>query len=52
MTSSRPSEFGPGNQRPIARDLVVLDGLRRTDDRGIEHFLVGNLARDLVGLDP
>ncbi len=50
MTSSRPSDFGPGDQRPVAGDLVVLDGLRRADDRGIQHFLVGHLARNLVGL--
>ena len=41
--------FRPGNQRAVARDLVVLDRLRCADDGGIEHFLVGDFAGDFVG---
>ena len=36
--------FRPGDQRAVAGDLVVLDGLRIGDDRRIEHRLVLDLA--------
>ena len=47
--SGRPSCGRPGDQRAVARDLVMLDRLRRRDQRRIEHRLVGDLAGDLVG---
>ena len=40
----------PGDQRAVARDLVVLDRLRGGDQRGVEHLLVVDLAGDLVRL--
>ena len=40
----------PGDQRAVARDLVVLDGLTGGDERGVQHLLVGDLAGDLVAL--
>jgi hypothetical protein len=42
--------FGPGDQRPIPSNFVVLDGLRRSDNGGIENFLVRDLAGELVRL--
>src|SRR5205807_1713203 len=42
--------LGPGNQAAVARDLVMLGGLCRVDQRRIEHRLVGDFARCLVGL--
>ena len=39
---------GPSDQRPVARDLVVLDRLRAADNGGIENLLVLNLAGDVV----
>src|SRR5207302_7299904 len=42
--------FGPCDQGSIARDLVVLDGLSRADNSGIQNFLVGDLGRHFVGL--
>src|SRR5439155_21747837 len=46
-----PSDrFGPRNQRSVASDFIVLDGLSRPDNRGIKHLLVGDLARKLVSL--
>src|SRR3569623_445925 len=41
--------LGPCDQRAVAGLLIMLGGLRRGDERGIEHFLVGHLARHLVG---
>jgi hypothetical protein len=38
----------PGNQGAVTGDLVVLDGLRCTDDGGIQNFLVANFASDLI----
>ena len=37
--------FRPGNQRSIAGNLVVLDGLRRSDNGRIQHIFV----RDFTG---
>ena len=42
--------FGPSDQRPIAAHFVVLDGLGVGDDSGIEHRLVFDFARRLIGL--
>src|SRR5262249_31102358 len=42
--------FRPCDQRAVARDLIVLDGLRRSDERGIEDRLVLDFAGDLFGL--
>src|SRR5438445_908295 len=41
--------LGPRNQGPITGDLVVLDRLCCTDDRGIEDLLVSHLSGDLIG---
>src|SRR5581483_5039426 len=43
-----PEPLAPGDERAIARDLVVLDRLRRGNERGIEHRLVVDLARHLL----
>jgi hypothetical protein len=40
--------IGPGDQRSVAADLIVLDGLRGGDDGCIAHGLVLDLG-DLVG---
>src|SRR5262245_59990903 len=45
-----PEFLCPRDQRAIARDLIVLDRLRRSDERGIQNRLVLDLARDLFGL--
>src|SRR5262249_36786251 len=42
--------FRPRDQRAVARDLIVLDGLRRSDERGIEDRLVLALAGALFSL--
>src|SRR3954451_25280291 len=39
----------PGDQRPVAGDLIVLNGLRRGSKRGIEHLLVRDLSSDVIG---
>ena len=41
--------FGPRDQGPVARDLIVLDRLRCTNDRRIQNLLVRDLAGDVVG---
>src|SRR6476646_1130872 len=45
-----PQLFGPGDQRAVARDLIVFDGLRRSDERGVENGFVLHLAGHLFGL--
>jgi hypothetical protein len=40
--------FSLCDQRAIAGDLVMLDRLGRPDDSGVENFLVGDFARDLI----
>ena len=42
--------LGPGYQRPIAANFIVLEGLSGGDDGGIEYGLILDLASDLVGL--
>ena len=44
----RAELLGPGDQRAVAGDLVVLDGLRGSDERGIEHLLVVDVAGDFL----
>src|SRR5438105_123442 len=44
-----PELLGPGNQRPITGDFVMLHRLCGADDRGIEHLFVRDLCGDLVG---
>ena len=39
---------GPGNECAVTRDFVMLDGLRGSNDRGIQHMLIGDIADDLV----
>jgi hypothetical protein len=44
------AEFmSPCDERPVTRNFVMLDRLRGTDHGGIEHFLVVDLASNLVG---
>ena len=44
------AEFlGPGDQRAVAGDLVVLDRLGGCDQRRVQHLLVRDLAGDLLG---
>src|SRR5262245_36702827 len=45
-----PDFLGPGDERAVTRDLVMLDGLSTADNRGIEHLAVVHLAGNLVGL--
>src|ERR1700682_4992133 len=40
----------PGDQAAVARDLVVLDRLRRGDQSRVQHALVVDLAGNLIGL--
>ena len=40
--------LGPGDERAVARDLVMLDRLRIRDDRGIENRLVVDFTGGLV----
>src|SRR5215475_681482 len=40
----------PCDQAAIACDLIMLGRLRRVDQRGIQHGLVGDFARSLVSL--
>jgi hypothetical protein len=40
--------FRPGDQSAVARDLIVLDRLRRADDGRVKHVLVGHFAGDLI----
>jgi hypothetical protein len=46
--------LGPGNQRAVAGDLIVLDCLRSCRERSIENLLVLGLAngerRNLMGV--
>ena len=42
--------FRPGDQCPVARNLIVLDGLCTADDGGIEYLLVVDLSCDVVRL--
>jgi hypothetical protein len=42
--------FRPGDQCAVAGNFIVFDCLRRADDGGIEHILVGHLAGDLISL--
>jgi hypothetical protein len=42
--------FGPGDQRAITAHLIVLDSLRGSDEGGIQHGLVLDLAGRLVDL--
>jgi hypothetical protein len=39
----------PGDQAAVARDLVVLDGLRCSDQGGVQDALVLDLAGNLIG---
>ncbi len=39
----------PGDQRAVAGDLIMLDGLRAADDGGVKHVLVIDFAGDFVG---
>ena len=41
--------LGPGDERAIARHLIVLDRLCGRHESGVEHAGVVNLASDLVG---
>src|SRR5216684_5469467 len=45
-----PELLGPGDQGAIARDLIVLDGLRRGDHGRIENVLVVDVADDVIRL--
>ena len=36
--------FGPCDERPVPGDLIVLYGLRSSDDCSIEHILVSDLT--------
>src|SRR5436305_4775236 len=45
-----PELVGPGDQRTVARDLIMLDRLGGADDGGVQNFLVGHFTRDLVRL--
>src|SRR3954467_13537465 len=40
--------LGPRNQAAVTDDLVMLDRLRCIDQCGVQHLLVGDLARGLV----
>src|SRR5262249_28208648 len=42
--------FRPRDQGAVARDLVVLNGLRRSNERGIQNRLVPDLAGNLFCL--
>src|SRR6266700_3909706 len=43
-----PELLGPGDQGAIARDLIVLDGLRRGDHGRVENVLVVDIADDVI----
>src|SRR5437667_9315250 len=46
-----PTElFRPGDQRTVARNLVVLDSLRRGDERGVENRFVLDFAGHILSL--
>src|SRR6476619_5785705 len=42
--------FCPGNQRSIPGNLIVLDGLRRSDNGRIQHIFVRDFTGQLVRL--
>ena len=42
--------FGPGDQRAVTGDFVVLDGLSGPDNRSIQNLFIGDFACQLVGL--
>src|SRR3954447_23975063 len=44
-----PEFFRPGDQCAVTGDLVMLDGLRGSHDRSVEHGLVLDFARGRVG---
>ncbi len=48
-TSVMTELLGPGNQRDVAADLEMFDGLRTGNDRGIKHGLVCHFAGHLIG---
>src|SRR4051812_2663343 len=43
-----PELLRPSEERAVARDLVVLDGLRRGDQAGVERLSAFELLGDLV----
>src|SRR4030095_1829676 len=42
--------LGPGDERAITRNLVMLDSLRTADNRGTQHLGVVHFTGNLVGL--
>src|SRR5204863_870382 len=42
--------LGPGDQRAVAGNLVVFDGLSGADDAGVEDGLVLDIGHMLLGL--
>src|SRR5262245_15580777 len=42
--------LGPCDERAVARDLIVLDGLAGRNDGCVQHILVLDLAADILGL--
>ena len=45
----QPEQLGPGGERAIDRNLVVLDPLRRGDQAGIAQVLILDHAGPLLG---
>ena len=43
-----PSLLGPRDQRPVARDLVVLGGLGGGDQAGVQRLRIVRLADDFL----